>query len=700
MRKPPTRKRSPLISDAALARFRARPRVFSDPFRPAEPPPGVVPHGHGLAMDENISSFTGWAGSAISSIIAEGEIFLGFPYLAELSQRAEYRTISEVIATEMTRKWIKLRSKGDTDKADKIAQIEEAFERLHVRDVFKDVATQDGFFGRAHMYFDTGATDSEEELKTPIGNGWNDISRSKVKKGSLKALRTVEAVWCYPTGYNTNDPLKSDWYRPESWFVMGKQVHVSRMPVFIQRKVSDILKPAYSFGGLSMTQIAKPYVNNWLRARQDVSDLIHRFSVSGILTNLTESLNADGDQLFKRLAIFDRCRDNNGVMALDKDTEEFFNVAVPLGGLDALQAQAQEHMCSVTRIPVVKLLGIQPSGLNATSEGELTSFSDMISAAQEAYFRTPLNTVLGFVMLNEFGDVDEDITFEFQPLEEMNEKELAEIEKIEAETDTLLLDGGALSPIEVRQRIAAEVDSPYSNIDVEDVPEHPDMALAETSKTPNVFSKGIADSAFALDAPIEGRSRSFYLIRHGATKLNNEIDESVDRIRGWIDVPLSAKGRADADQLSVEMADKHLDRLYSSDLKRAADTAKKIAKGTPTPVTLSRGLRPWDLGKFAGETTKDVLPEIAEYVRNKPSEDVPGGECFNAFKARVFAALPAMLAGDGEVALVTHHRVERLLKAWISNGCQPDKSINLDVFLEKGEPPGKLEKLFVNMGTL
>jgi hypothetical protein len=64
-------------------------------------------------------------------------------------------------------------------------------------------------------------------------------------------------------------------------------------------------------------------VNNWLRARQDVSDLIHRFSVSGILTNLSETLNADGDQLFKRLAIFTKCRDNNGAMVLDKDTEEY-----------------------------------------------------------------------------------------------------------------------------------------------------------------------------------------------------------------------------------------------------------------------------------------------------------------------------------------------------------------------------------------
>jgi hypothetical protein len=41
------------------------------------------------------------------------------------------------------------------------------------------------------------------------------------------------------------------------------------------------------------------------------------------------------------------------LFVLDKDTEEFFNVSAPLGTLDALQAATQEHMCSVSGIPVV-----------------------------------------------------------------------------------------------------------------------------------------------------------------------------------------------------------------------------------------------------------------------------------------------------------------------------------------------------------
>jgi hypothetical protein len=116
------KKRPPLISDMAAARFRARPRL--DSFRAADPPPGVIPVGaNTLAMDANISLASGWAGQTLSPGGDFGHTFLGYPYLSELAQRPEYRTISETISTEMTRKWIRLRSKGDDDKTDKIAQI-------------------------------------------------------------------------------------------------------------------------------------------------------------------------------------------------------------------------------------------------------------------------------------------------------------------------------------------------------------------------------------------------------------------------------------------------------------------------------------------------------------------------------------------------------------------------------------------------
>ena len=43
---------------------------------------------------------------------------------------------------------------------------------------------------------------------------------------------------------------------------MANEVHASRLMTTIPFPVSDLLKPAYSFGGLSLIQMGKPYVDN------------------------------------------------------------------------------------------------------------------------------------------------------------------------------------------------------------------------------------------------------------------------------------------------------------------------------------------------------------------------------------------------------------------------------------------------------
>lgn len=448
------------------------------PFSIPKPPPGVIPNDSAsMAMDAqpNVVAFGAWAGGYYGAAFSEGLEFLGYPYLAELSQRPEYRRMVEVIATEMTRKWIKLTATGDDDKTDKIKAIDAELVRLEAQKVFKILAEQDGFFGRSHLYLDTGKTDDPQELLTPIGNGRDKTSQSKIGKGDLKALRTVEAVWTYPTNYNSNDPLKGDWYKPDVWFVMGKRIHATRLLTFIGREVPDLLKPAYSFGGLALTQMAKPYVDNWLQTRQGVNDIVQAFSTFVLSTNMAETLQAGGEMLLRRAEVFNNLRNNRGLMLLDKEQEEFQNVAAPLGSLDALQAQSQEHMAAVSGIPLVKLLGITPSGLNASSDGEIRCFYDWIAAYQLSFFHANLCKVIDFVQLSLFGEVDDDIGFQFEPLWALDERSLAEVRKIEAETADILVNGcQAISPEEVRQMVAADPGTPYAGLDPDDLPEFDD----------------------------------------------------------------------------------------------------------------------------------------------------------------------------------------------------------------------------------
>lgn len=444
-------------------------KAAEDIFKPAEHPPGVGHNGvPEMAMDDAMSAGA-WAGSVLSSALSEGQGFLGYPYLAELAQRPEYRRAVEIIAWEMTRKWIKFTATGDDDKSEKLKKIEAAFQTLRVKRAFRQAAAVDGFFGRAHIFLDFGAKDNAELSKT-IGDGNEQRSKAKVGLGSLKGLKVIEAMWAYPMDYNANNPLASNWYSPETWGVMGTNVHATRLLTFVGRPVPDILKPAYSFGGLALTQMMKPYVDIWLQTRQSVADLVRAFSTMVLATNMAGTTGAVGQTLFDRVAFFNQFRSNEAAMVIDKDTEDLKNVSAPLSGLDALQQQALEHICSATGEPLVKYTGISPSGLNASSEGELRVWYDNVLAWQEAMFEEPLERLLRFVQLSLFGEVDPEIGFAFIPLWEMSEKEKAEIRKANAETGQILVDGGAISPDEERRRVIDDEDSPYAGLDPDESP--------------------------------------------------------------------------------------------------------------------------------------------------------------------------------------------------------------------------------------
>jgi len=458
----PVPRRAPMrIRPAALAAASAVPQFKSraEIFKPAQPAPGVLPTGASIAMDDALSNAVTWAAQGDYST---GVGFLGFSFLSELAQRPEYRRITEIIAKEMTRKWVKLKSASNDDKTDRIKALTDAMDRFRLQDVFRRAAEHDGFFGRGHVYIDTGAT--PDTLKTPLF-----LDPKVIGKGALKGFRNVEAVWVYPNLYDSRHPLSEDYYRPVSWWVMGQEIHTSRLLRFVGREVPDLLKSAYSFGGLSLSQMAMPYVENWIRTRQSVSDLLHSFTVWKLATNMDAVLQGSdgGMSLTDRAALFNDLRDNRGLMLTDKDSEELSNISAPLSSLDHLQAQAQEQMASVSGIPLVKLLGITPTGLNASSDGEIRAFYDWVAAQQEHLFRAHLKTCLEAIQLSEFGEIDPEITFEFEPLWQLDEAAQVAVEKTRADTHAVYLDGGVVGPDEVRKALAMDEASPYQGLDLD-----------------------------------------------------------------------------------------------------------------------------------------------------------------------------------------------------------------------------------------
>lgn len=489
----PAPRKKQKISDAALVSSRKAPQPTDQPekmqHQKYEPPKGVVPAAEvttALAMDQTPYDLIN--GGLINSALCEGDYFPGYPYLAMLMQRPEYRKMSETIAEETTRKWITFHAVGQDDKAEKIKIIEQELIKYNVRDLFRRAMELDGFFGRGQIYIDVNMPDSvipartnAEELNTILLR-----DKAKITKGCLRGFNLVEPVWTYPSNYNTTDPLAPDYYKPTSWYVMGKKVHASRLLMFISREVPDLLKASYNFGGISLSQLAKPYVDNWIRTRDSVSETIHTFSTSGIETNMGDVLSGAGaEEIYKRAELFNNLRDNRGLLLLDNSAgtdgkETFFQSNVPLGGLDGLQAQAMEQLPSIAGIPLVKYWGITPSGLNASSEGEIEVFDDHMMSKKRNVMAGPLTDIINIIQLNKFGEIDPDITHDFDPMAEMSEVDRATIRKTDAETDAVLIGSAVISPDDARERLINDPDSGYTSLEAnEDLGDNDDEDDAE-----------------------------------------------------------------------------------------------------------------------------------------------------------------------------------------------------------------------------
>jgi uncharacterized protein len=478
-------------------------RLFKTPFQfpsfPKQIEDARVAHDiPALAQDDALSSVNTWGRSdAISSAYAEGVVFLGFAYLAQLAQRSEYRVVTETIASEMTREWIELKAaSGEESKSKKIKKITDFLDKLDVKGAFKKAVELDGYFGRGHIYLDTGVTKDNDELVKDLGDGRSIMSTLKVgskdsrKKQRLIAVRPVEPMWAYPTRYESNDPLSADWYKPVTWFVMSREIHRSRFLTFVGREVSDVLKPAYAFGGLSMSQMLKPYVDNFLRTRQSVSDLIANFAKDILHINMDATTSTGGNDILDRIAFYNLIKNSQGTMVLDKESEDFSNVSTPLSGLDTLQAQAREQIAAVARTPIVKLFGIQPAGLNASSEGELITWEDWVAAFQEAFFRPNLTKVIDFAQLTLFDEVDQDITFGFKPLRQDKPMEREQRQQIKAATREVYSAMGAVDASEVREAVAHDEESPFDGVDLDKPLEQPPGFDPLTGEAPPVPGEG------------------------------------------------------------------------------------------------------------------------------------------------------------------------------------------------------------------
>ena len=145
---------------------------------------------------------------------------------------------------------------------------------------------------------------------------------------------------------------------------------------------------------------------------------------------------------------------------------------------------------------------------------------------------------------------------------------------------------------------------------------------------------------------------TFYYVRHGQTLFN-----TMNRMQGWCDSPLTEKGVEDAKRAGAELADVPFAAAYTSTSERCRDTCALVLAGRDVPVFEHKGLKEVNFGTWEGVEVDKHLDEVNRRRGDGIHWDDCGGDSNESFAARVRATYSQIFdeRADGETVLIVSH---------------------------------------------
>lgn len=242
---------------------------------------------------------------------------------------------------------------------------------------------------------------------------------------------------------NSPDEM-SPTYRPTS--IDGKRVHYTRCIRYTGIDLPYFQAITEMMWGESILERLWDRLISFDNATMSAASLIDRANLRTVqIEGLREVLGAGAEATAGLYAQFDMMRQlqtNEGLTLLDKE-DTFSSTAYSFAGLSDILLQFGQQLAGASEIPLVRLFGQSPAGLNSTGEGDIRMYYDNINARQEAKLRNPWEVLLKVLWMSELGKpAPDDLEFTFKPLWQMSATDKATNAKTTAETIIGAYDSG------------------------------------------------------------------------------------------------------------------------------------------------------------------------------------------------------------------------------------------------------------------
>lgn len=284
--------------------------------------------------------------------------------------------------------------------------IMERIAELDVGKAFVDAVAMQRAMGRAGilMMIDDGRTLEKE-----------------VAEDAIKAIRWLRVFDARQLRIKDrdDDPLSETFGRPLMYELVvytsttgqggGQQktfdVHPDRLLIFEDSLVATPTHKVQRDGVISVLSRAYKAIRDYGYAWQSVAELLDSYAV-GVwsIGNLRDLIAKDGEAtLAKRFSVMDMAKSVARSVILDRENEDFSWRQVSFTAIPDVFDRMAQRVSSTVGIPVTKLYGVSPAGMNATGESDMRNYYDTLVAYREAYVSPELERLIVFLFQESEG---------------------------------------------------------------------------------------------------------------------------------------------------------------------------------------------------------------------------------------------------------------------------------------------------------
>ncbi|HAV4974943.1 DUF1073 domain-containing protein [Acinetobacter baumannii] len=405
----------------------------------------------------------------------------GFNFLSRqrLKLEAMYRSswvvgqVVDVVADDMTRKGVKLNGLSTPKDSE---MIDQEMDRLQVWDKLnKNIKWSRLYGGSLAVMMIDG-----QNVSTPL-------NPNTIGKGQFKGLMVLDRWMVLPTLEDLVTEMGPDYGKPKYYDVITDSVGLCNQRIHYSRviRMDGVELPYWqsiteNLWGQSVIERLEDRLTIFDSATLGAGQLVYKAHLRTYkVKKLREIIAAGGkfyDALVKQIQEIRMWQSNEGMTLMDAD-DAFETHQYSFTGLDNLLLQFGQQISGATGIPLVRLFGQSPAGLNATGESDLANYYDNINQQQEGRLRTPLQVLYAVLHMSVLGKpLPDSFSFKFASLWQLDDEKKANVAKgvtdavLTAEEAGLIKRSTALK--ELRQ--SSEVTGVFSHITDEEIKEADD----------------------------------------------------------------------------------------------------------------------------------------------------------------------------------------------------------------------------------